>query len=223
MKKKIIIFGVSELARVALNYFKKENRFDIVGFVADKEFLKEDQIFNGCPCFSTEEAFSKFSTDEYMVFIAINSMQLNYSRTKVYNRFKEKGYKFASYISPHAFIWDDVKIGDNAFILENNVLQTGVTIGDNVTLWSGNHIGHGSTIGDNVFISSHCVISGMVEVGNNTFFGVNSCVADQAKIGKDNFIAMGAVVNKSTEDDMLMLGNPAQPRNISAKKFCKVK
>ncbi|WP_244907954.1 acetyltransferase [Helicobacter pullorum] len=164
-----------------------------------------------------------YPKDEFFVFVALASERLNYNRTKVYKEVKDLGYKCASYISSKAFVWCNVKIGENCFILENNTLQPYVSVADNVTLWSGNHIGHQSVIKENVFISSHVVVSGFCEIGKNTFMGVNSCVADNVKIAKDNFIALGSVINKNTEEDKIYRGNPAEASKISAKKFCKVK
>ena len=77
----------------------------------------------------------------------------------------------ASYVSPRAFVWRNVKLGEHCFIFENNVLQPFVNIGDNVVLWSGNHIGHHSKIGDHCFVSSHVVVSGFCDIGANCFLG----------------------------------------------------
>ncbi len=151
------------------------------------------------------------------------SERLNYNRAKIYQEVKQLGYKCASYVSSKAFVWHNVQIGENCFILENNTLQPFVRIEDNVTLWSGNHIGHQSIVKNNVFISSHVVVSGFCEIGENTFIGVNSCIADGVKIAKDNFIALGSVINKDTEENKIYRGNPAEASKISAKKFCKVK
>jgi UDP-3-O-[3-hydroxymyristoyl] glucosamine N-acyltransferase len=129
------------------------------------------------------------------------------------------GYKMASYISSEAFVWKDVEVGDNCFILEGNVLQSFTKIGNNVTLWSGNHIGHESIIRDNCFISSHVVIAGACEIKENCFIGVNVSVADCVIIEKDNFVALGTVISKNTKENKVYRGNPAIATNVSAKRF----
>ena len=122
-----------------------------------------------------------------------------------------------------AFVWRNVEIGENCFVLEHNVLQPFVRVGDNVTLWSGNHIGHRSVIEDNVFVSSHVVVSGFCRIGTNSFVGVNAAVAHLVDIAPDNYIAMGAIVGASTEPDSIYQGHPAEARKISAKRFCRVR
>lgn len=91
------------------------------------------------------------------------------------------------------------EIGENTFILENNVIQPFVKIGNNCILWSGNHVGHHSVIGDHCFISSHVVISGSTSIGSNSFLGVNSTIGDNVMIGEKSLIGAGSVVTSDTE------------------------
>ena len=128
----------------------------------------------------------------------------------VLKRRVKKGYRLASYVSSHAFTWPTATIGDNCFILENNVIQHGVTIGDDVTLWSGNHIGHQVTIKDHVFISSHCVVSGYCRIGAYSFLGVNSTYNDHIVIAPHTTIGSGAVVIRNTQKGKTYVGNPAK-------------
>ena len=107
------------------------------------------------------------------MFVAVSYTHLNRVRTKLYEQAKNKGYSLASYVSSKAFVWRNVEIGENCFIMENNVLQSNVKIGNNVTLWSGNHVGHRTVIRNNCFLSSHVTISGFCDIGENCFLGVN--------------------------------------------------
>lgn len=65
-------------------------------------------------------------------------------------------------ISSTAKVWPGTPIGDNCFIMENNVIQPFAQIGNDVTIWGGSIIGHGSVIKDHCFVAAHVVISGAV-------------------------------------------------------------
>ena len=106
----------------------------------------------------------------------------------------------ASFISSHATVLNDGRIGENCFIFEDNSIQPFVTIGNNVTLWSGNHIGHHSTIKDHCFIASHVVVSGGVEIGEECFIGVNATLRDHIKIGA------GALLLADAEPEGVYIG-----------------
>lgn len=208
--KKIVVVGDGETAELAYEYFTHDSPHQVVAFAVERKYAGKEILF-GLPVVAFEELERLFDPAAHAAFVAISFTQLNRLRTRLYHETRRKGYELVSYISSRAFVWRNVEIGENCFIMENNVLQYAVRIGNNVVLWSGNHVGHQTVIHDNVFVSSHVVISGYCEIGENCFLGVNSCLADKIKIGEDCFIGMGAVVNKSTAPGKVYVGNPAKP------------
>ena len=93
--------------------------------------------------------------------------------------------------------WNDLNIGDNCFILENQTIQPTVKIGNNVMIWSTNHLGHNCQIKDHVYLASGITVSGHTVIGERTFVGVNAAFKDFIQIGSDCFITMGANIVKS--------------------------
>jgi sugar O-acyltransferase (sialic acid O-acetyltransferase NeuD family) len=207
---KIIIIGDGETAELAYEYFSHDSPHDVVAFSVEQEFAKKQELF-GLPVIHFEDLENHYDPADHAAFVAISYTQLNRVRARLYKQTKDKGYSLVSYISSKAFVWRNAEIGENCFILENNVVQYAVKIGNNVVLWSGNHVGHQTIIRDNVFVSSHVVISGYCDIGENCFLGVNSSLANNIKIAKDCLIGMGAVVNKDTEERKVYVGNPAKP------------
>ncbi len=197
--RKLILVGDSAFAEVAYEYFTHDSGYEVVAFAVEQEYLKRDSLF-GVPVVPFESLEQRFAPAEHEVYVALVYTQLNRLRTRLSKAAKAKGYRLASYISPHAFVWRNVEIGEHCFIFEDNTVQPFVKIGDNVVLWSGNHIGHHSTIGNNCFISSHVVISGFVDVGENCFLGVNSTIGNNIKIGKDCWLAPDVTIVKDAAD-----------------------
>lgn len=208
--EKLIIAGEGETAELAYEYFTVDSDYEVVAFCAEKAHIKKNSLL-GLPVVPFEDVATLYNPQHYHMFIAVSFTQLNRIRTRLYKQAKLKGYKLASYVSSKAFVWRNVELGDNCFILENNVLQYGVKIGNNVTLWSGNHIGHRAVIHDNCFVSSHVTVSGFCEIGENCFIGINSCMSDGVKIAKNCIIGAGAVVLKNTFEGLVYVGNPAKP------------
>lgn len=221
MARKLIIFGNTEIARLAYEYFRFDSEYEVAGFTVDAEYIKDDR-FENLPVIPFEDVSEHFPVNEFDAFVAVGSQKLNRLRRSKYESFKAQGYTLASYVSSQAFIWHNVGIGENCFILENNTLQPFVEIGHNVTLWSGNHIGHSSIIEDHCFIASQVVISGFCKIGKNSFLGVNSAIAEGVELGEDNFIGMSAIVNKSTVPDSMIAPRATEAANISARRFCRV-
>lgn len=220
--KQLIIIGAGETAMLAYEYFTYDSMYNVVAFSINSAFIKE-AILYGLPIIPLEDIQQTYSSDTYDVFVAISSGKLNRHRTELYTELKNKGYKLASYVSSKAFVWRNVEIGDNCFILENNTLQPFVKIGHNVTLWSGNHIGHRTEVKDNCFISSECVISGFCEIGENSFLGVNCTLEDNVKIGKDNFIGAGALVQKDTKEKEFFQLKQTELSKVNTHRLFKIK
>jgi sugar O-acyltransferase (sialic acid O-acetyltransferase NeuD family) len=221
-KGKLIIIGAGETARLAYEYFLRDSDLRVYAFSVNRAYI-EDNVFCGLPKVALEDLETIYPPDEYLAFVAIGSGHLNRDRASLFAQAKAKGFKCASYVSSRAFIWSDVKIGENCFILENNVVQSGSVIGNNVTLWSGNHVGHLAKISDHCFITSHVVISGCVAVGEYSFIGVNASIADNVCIGKDNLIGLATAITKNTDPDSIYTGNPAVRSAVSSRRFSKVR
>jgi sugar O-acyltransferase (sialic acid O-acetyltransferase NeuD family) len=200
--KKIIIFGINDLAELA--WFYMDN---LEAFTVNKEYLTQNK-FHELPVVSFEELEQHYPPSDYYLFAPIAD---NILREKIYNEGKSKGYKFISYISPNCTNLAS-SIGENCFILEDNTLQPFTTIGNNVILWSGNHIGHHGIIEDNVFFTSHVVMSGHCHIKKGAFLGVNSTLRDGIIIGENSIIGMGSLVTKNVPDNETWIGSPAKKK-----------
>ena len=212
----IVIVGAGESAEIAYEYFTHDSPHEVVAFAVESKYRNSDDLF-GVPVIDFEQLVDRYPPNRFQAFVALSSTFLNRARRKLYRATKEMGYTCATYVSSKAFVWRNVKIGENTMIFENNVLQYHVEVGDNTVLWSGNHVGHRTVIGNDVFIASHAVISGFCRIGDGCFLGVNCCLGDEVAIGEDCVIGMGAVVVKSLkEPGRVYVGNPAKPLDKSA-------
>mgnify|MGYP003300468047 CR=1 FL=1 len=208
--KEIIIIGDNEFAEIASLYFKKDYGYNTVAFAVERNYIQRKELI-GIPIVAYEDLVKLYSPKEYAIFAAPVYTQLNRLRQRFYEQCKKWGYEILTYISPHAFVWENVEIGENTFIFEDNTIQYNAKIGNNVILWSGNHVGHSAVIEDNCFVSSHVVISGYVRIGANSFLGVNSALGNNVEFPKESILSAGAVMTKTFLDKGgIYVGNPAR-------------
>lgn len=193
MRKKILIFGVGDFARVAHFYLTHDSPMDVAAFTVHERYITAPELF-GIPVVAWESARETHPPDEYEMLVGVGYSSVNKHRETIFREASEAGYGMITYVCSKATTWPGISIGVGSFIFENNVIQPFVKIGSNTVLWSGNHIGHDSTIGDHVFITSHVVISGNCTVGDNTFIGVNATVRDGITIGRDCVVGAGTVL-----------------------------
>ena len=220
--KKLIIVGDSAFAEVACEYFDADSAYDVVAFSVESQFLKRMELF-GRPVVAFEELEKSYDPATHEIYVATVYTQLNRLRTRLAAAAKSKGYRLASYVSSHAFVWRNVELGEHCFIFEDNTVQPFVKIEDNVVLWSGNHIGHHSIIRRNCFFSSHVVVSGFCDIGESSFLGVNSTVSNNVKVGRDNWIGPNSAVMQDTQDGDFFSTRSSEKSKVSAPRFFKIK
>jgi sugar O-acyltransferase (sialic acid O-acetyltransferase NeuD family) len=207
--QKIIIFGTGSLGELVYYFFTNDSPHRVIGFTADREHIESDEKF-GLPVVSFEEVEDRFDPEEYAMFIAVAYRDVNRIRKKKYEAADEKGYEFVNYIHSSVTIADNVEVGRNTFIFENQTIQPFVDIGNNVIIWSGNHIGHHSTIADHCFITSHVVISGHCIIEPSSFLGVNATLADGLTIAEHTIVGAGATMVEDTQPEGVYTGEAAQ-------------
>ena len=205
MKTKLIIFGTGDFAQLAHYYFNTDSEYEVVAFAVDLQYINKT-TFCGLPVIAFESISKHYTPEQCEIFVALGYSRLNAVRKEKYLTAKALGYRIASFISSHATVLNEGRIGENCFIFEDNTIQPFVTVGNNVTLWSGNHIGHHSIIKDHCFITSHVVVSGGVEVGEQCFIGVNATLRDHIKIGERCVIGAGALLLADTEPEGIYIG-----------------
>jgi len=196
--KKVIIFGTGELAQRIFFYLKDSND-QVVAFCANKSKIDEKELL-GLPVIAFEDVEEQFPPGEFLMFVAIAYSEMNKKRTEFYNEAKNKGYELYSYVHPSTKIWDEFEMGENCFILANNVIQPFVKIGNNVLIGSNNLISHNTTIGDNCFITSNVTMGGHITVGKNCFVGLSSTINQRIKIGEECIIGAGTIISKDIND-----------------------
>ncbi len=208
--KKLVIVGGGEFGEIAYEYFMLDSEYEVAAFAVESKYRDKNELY-GLPVVDFEKITELYPSDAYDVFVAVTYVQLNRARTRLYDNSKKLGYKCASYISPHAFVWHNVEIGENTFIFEDNTIQFHAKLGNNVVLWSGNHIGHRTVIEDNCWLTSHCVVSGFCRIGSGSFLGVNAALGDQVELGRDTVFGAGALTVKSLpQQGCVYVGNPAR-------------
>lgn len=216
--KKLVIFGVGETAVMLYNCFTHDSEYEVCAFTVNEAFKTTDSLRN-LPVVTFDEVEKVYPPEEYEMFVAISSTNINTLRKRIYNECKAKGYRFANYISSRADIGWEVEFGDNCAVMENTSIQQFTKIGNDVIIFNNNVIGHSSVIGDHVFISSCIAMSGYCKVGESCFLGVNSTFNVGVVVGNYCYIGMATVIEKDVPDYTLIKAEPSKPYKRSTKQL----
>lgn len=213
MTRKLVMFGTRQIAEVLAWYIERESDYRIEAFTVDGEYLS-DATFQGRPVVAFEEVAQRFGPDEHEMFVALSYAKMNRIRAEKFAAAKAAGYRLASHVSPKAQVWDGLQVGENSFVMEQNVVQPFARIGADTTLWAGNHIGHHSVIGDHCFLASHIVVSGGVTIGDHCFIGVNATLRDGITVAPRCLVGAGALLLADTEEEQVFMAEPTPASRV---------
>ncbi len=206
--KKVVIFGTGELAQ-RIFFYLKDSDDQVIAFCANKSKIDKEELL-GLPVIAFENIKETFPPTEFSMFIALAYSEMNKKRTKFFNEAKNKGYELYSFVHPSTKIWDEFEMGENCFILANNVIQPFVKIGNNVLIGSNNLISHNTTIGDNCFITSNVTMGGHITMGKNCFVGLSATINQRIKIGDECIIGAGTIITKDINDKEVYAENSSK-------------
>jgi len=206
--KKVVIFGTGELAQ-RIFFYLKDSDDQVIAFCANKSKIDKEKLL-GLPVIAFENIEEKFPPSEFSMFIALAYSEMNKKRAKFFNEAKNKDYELYSFIHPSTKIWDEFEMGENCFILANNVIQPFVKIGNNVLIGSNNLISHNTTIGDNCFITSNVTMGGHITMGKNCFVGLSATINQRIKIGDECIIGAGTIITKDINDKEVYAENSSK-------------
>jgi sugar O-acyltransferase (sialic acid O-acetyltransferase NeuD family) len=209
MGEKVVIFGVSEMAKLCHFYLTHDSSYEVVAFSVNHSFIAEQTLF-GLPVVSFENIESIYPPDECKMFVAIQYSRLNRNRAEKYLEAKLKGYELINYVSSRAATWPGLVIGDNCFIGENSSIGPFVKIGNSVLISPGTVVGHDTKIGDYCFLASHTVILGSVTIEPYCFLGANSTIKDGITIRRGCILGAGSYISENTREKGVYINKPAE-------------
>jgi sugar O-acyltransferase (sialic acid O-acetyltransferase NeuD family) len=127
-------------------------------------------------------------------------------RRDLFVRFKDKGYRFESVISPDAKVSARALLNEGAQVVTGAIVHPGCLIGANTIINTGAQIDHDCRIGDHCHIAPGAILCGGVTIGEECHVGAGSVVVPGVTIGAGALIGAGATVVTDVPAGATVLG-----------------
>jgi sugar O-acyltransferase (sialic acid O-acetyltransferase NeuD family) len=214
MQKKIFgIFGAGGLGRQLLPIARSNLEEQVVS--TDSLFFVDDapsSVELNRQKVITYENFLDLPAKEKFLVIAISDGGV---REKISLRIHNDGIIPWSLKAQSSIVTDDVNLGEGSVLSHFSLLTCNIKIGK---YFQANHyaqVSHDCVIGNFVTLAPGARCNGNVHVSDYVYVGSNAVIKQGNTnkplfIGKGAVIGMGAVVTKSVEPGVTVLGNPAR-------------
>ena len=136
-----------------------------------------------------------------------------------YISIKKLGYKCPNIIDPLTNVPEDMKVGDNNFIMNEVHIHPLVKIGNNNFIWSGSIISHHIKVGNHCWFTSGSSVAGNTEIKNNCFFGLNSSIINNIKVGNKCFVGAHSLVSKNLKNKSVVISPPSTKHTLNSEQF----
>lgn len=208
MNVPIIILGGGGHAKVLIEAIRLCS-MSVIGIIEADSAKNEIDVF-GVRVIGGDESISGYDPKAVRLVNAVGSVGRPVSRIAVFEKFKEKGFMFATVIHPSATMASDVVLGEGAQIMAGVVIQPGVTIGANAIVNTGALIDHDCMIGDHVHLGPGVTLSGGVRVADSVHIGTGATLIQGVTIGLNSVVGAGSVVIHAVPDNVEVAGVPAK-------------
>jgi len=195
--KKLIIFGLTEMSKIATYYFEKDSDYEVVAYTVEAAY-KEFDSFLDKPVYVFETLEQQFPPEYYELFVAIGPTQMSGIRKKICLAAKGKGYILASYVSSRAVC--NSTIGENSFIADMAVVNPYVEIGMGNYIWEYCYVGNDSKIGNFNYFAPHSVVGTYCEIQDQVILGMGAVVNTRIVVRNESMIGASCYISKDTKE-----------------------
>jgi sugar O-acyltransferase (sialic acid O-acetyltransferase NeuD family) len=202
-----IVIGGGGHAKVLINALLLAHR-EVLGYV-DLDSALAPVL--GVSCLGDDSAIFRHAPDTLRLVNGVGSAGSTAVRRRIFERFQEKQYAFATVIHPSAIIAPDVRIDEGAQVMAGAIVQSGSSLGANSILNTGACVDHDCIIGAHAHIAPGVTLSGNVRIGQGAHVGTGACIIQGIVIGADSLVAAGAVVVDNVPAGVTVAGVPARP------------
>ncbi|HJV25443.1 MAG TPA: acetyltransferase [Aromatoleum sp.] len=210
MSRPLVIYGAGGFGREVLQVVRDINdarprTWDPIGFAVDQAFASTSLV-QGLPVVGSVDWLAQHPEVEVVIAIGSPAARRHIVRRVV----QEAGNRFATLLHPHAWLGQDVRVGEGSVICAGALVTTDISIGSHVHVNIGATIGHDAVLKDFVTLNPSVNVSGNVQLAEGVEVGTGSVLLPKVSVGEWAIVGAGAVVTKEVPADATVVGAPAK-------------
>ncbi|MFN3589117.1 MAG: acetyltransferase [Spirosomataceae bacterium] len=203
-KKEIVLVGGGGHALACLDVIEATNQFSVVG-VLDMAPTNLPIPYLG----KDEMAVALIQNKPHLLFInTVGQVKFTTSRRRLYDFYASIGVKWATVISPLAYVSPHALIGEGSIVMHGAFVNAGAEIGKQCIVNTRAIVEHGVSVGDFCHISTNAVVNGDTLIGSDTLVGSSATIIQGVRIPEHVVIGANSTVVQSVYEEGIYVGNP---------------
>lgn len=199
MRRGVILLGAGGHGSVVLDCLL-EAGLDVIGIID----LVQPAWAGSVPFLGGDSHLEALAPGEILLANGLGSVSRPTRRMKMYSKWKQRGFEFATLVHPRAVVASSVELAEGVQIMAGAVVQPHARIGSNVIVNTTASIDHHCVIGDHVHLAPGTVLSGTVSVGSGTHMGTGVRVIQNVRIGANCVVGAGITVLADIPDNTVV-------------------
>ncbi|PPD22251.1 MAG: sugar acetyltransferase [Methylomonas sp.] len=194
MNQPVILLGSGGHAKVLLDSLRRRE-FDVLGVVDPARTKGDDWL--GCTVLGGDAAVEAYLPDRVVLVNGLGSLPRDQGgRSRVWQHFHSKGYRFLTLVHPAALLADDVALAEGVQVMAGAIIQAGTVIAKSCIVNTGAIVEHDCRIGHSVHIAPGAVLCGGVTLGDAVHVGAGATLIQDIRVGAGSIIGAGSVVTR---------------------------
>jgi sugar O-acyltransferase (sialic acid O-acetyltransferase NeuD family) len=208
--RRVVIIGAGAHGREVLEILRQQAQtqsdLQALGFIDDDIKLK-GQTVDGAPILGTWDWFDGVDRSEVAVICASGFSEI---RKHLADRAAAIGLAFANAISPVSYVSPNAFIGDDVVICQNGIAARGTFIGDHSNINLGAIVSHDTKLGAYATLNPGVNLAGNISIGEGCYLGIGCSVIQGITIGAWTTIGAGAAIASDIPANVTAVGVPAR-------------
>ncbi len=189
--KPLILVGGGGHCRSVIDVIEMQGLYRIEG-ILDPNLAKGEKV-SGYPVLGGDEEIAKWAEKGAWFLVTVGEIGMAKIRVKLAEKIHAHTDRFATVISPRAYVSDRAKVAKGSVVMHDALINTGAVVGCNSIVNSKALIEHDTVVQKHVHIATGALVNGDVLLREGSFVGSGAVVVQGAQTPPFAFIKAGSV------------------------------
>ena len=201
--KELILIGGGGHCSACIDVIELQAKYKIIGILDGSQKIGGSLL--NYPYIGTDDDIEKYINKGYYFLITIGHLGSPKRRKELFKKVDDLNGKFATVVSPIAYIAKSVIIGKGTIIMHHALININTQIDENCIINSKSLIEHDCHIQNNCHIATASTINGNVVIGESSFFGSNAVCKQGSVIKKHSFTKSNSCFTNNNPANLAVL------------------